>query len=117
MSEKEISAAVRKAGSWSELERLCEILESGYRAGVLEAAAVEELAERILKAARRLPEAGLDVEEALWLDGPRDSLRLSSSEDGCPCCGGSTWWDKKGKRICAICHPPPGSGLRHRRAA
>ena len=107
-----IESAVRRAGSWSDLEQVCAEIGSAYQAGELEMTAAGDLAGLVASMARMLPEV---EEKEIWSDALRGAS--NTAEERCPCCGGAAWWDKEGTLVCGICHPKPAWRMNRRRAA
>lgn len=97
---------LRRAAIWEDLYAVIEDAEVAYAAGELPGPVVERLARLCNVLARRLPEVDR-YGPRLWAE---DLLPSGTEPDACPSCHRADWWrdGRSGRRICRVCHPPPG---------
>ena len=102
----QLRSALLTAQNWDQLGALCAAADEFYRDGGLSRPQVEELAGLAVSIAGTAaqPAAGsanlLELTVSGWSPGYGDR---------CPSCGSAEHWHNHGARVCAVCHPHPGT--------
>lgn len=104
---KKLSARVRQAPSWSELESICADINTVFLAGKLTAEGLEALCVYIAQRARTI---------SCRLDDLPEGYQTASGP-ACDCCGSLAFRHSGSQAICAVCHPDPLRHAPRRRAA